>query len=151
MGRKVQPVKVHNWRIEIDGLDTFECQTCNIPVPEIEVVEHGAGNHKQKTAGLVSVGELSFTKLKPLDGSDSWAWDWFKQVQDTKTGKGGYPQFYEKSVIVKLMGPDNETTAYAWLCDGVFIIKIEYNELSKVTSENVIETVTCSVDEINRI
>ena len=151
MGRKVQPNKVHNWRIEIDGLDTFECQTCNIPTKEIEVVEHGGGNLKQKTAGIVVVSELAFTKLKPLDGADSWAWDWLKDVQDTQTGKGNYPQFYEKSVVVKLLGPDNETTTYAWICDGVFITKIEYNEFSKVTSENVIETVTCSVDDINLI
>ena len=64
MARKVQPAKVFNWVISINGIDSFECQSCTIPSPEIGKVEHGAGGVTVKTPGMVNVGDMTFAKLK---------------------------------------------------------------------------------------
>lgn len=148
MARKVFPAKAFNWRIEIQGIDSFECQTCNIPVPETEKVEHGGGGRIVKTPGMVNVGDLTFSKLKPVNAADSEAWDWMERAQSSSTGNGEAPQFVEKDVVIKLLSPDNETTLYTWAIEGVWVLKVEYNELSKTASENVAETVTCSVDGV---
>lgn len=151
MARKVQPAKGFNWRIEIEGIDSFECQSANIPSPEIESVEHGAGGVMVKTAGMVNVGDITFSKLKPINIGDSAAWDWMEDAQSSSTGNGELPQFYEKDITVKLLAPDNTTTLYEWFCEGVWVKKVEYNELSKTSSENVLETVTLSVDSVKLI
>jgi|TARA_R110000850_G_scaffold169326_3_gene294505 hypothetical protein len=149
MDKKVQPVKVFNWVIEIDGIDSFECQSVTIPSPEIGKIEHGAGGVIVKTAGMVNVGDLTFSKLKPINVGDAGAWNWMIQAQDSSTGNGNFPQFYEKDITIRSLAPDNQTTLYAWACEGVFITKIEYNELNKTSEENLLETVTCSVDSVS--
>lgn len=151
MNKKVQPVKVFNWVIEIDGIDSFECQSVTIPSPEIGKIEHGAGGTIVKTAGMVNVGDLTFAKLKPINVGDAAAWDWMTEAQDSVTGNGNFPQFYEKDITIRSLAPDNETTLYAWSCEGVFVTKIEYNELNKTSEENLLETVTCSVDSVSLI
>lgn len=151
MAFKVQPVKVFNWIIDLDGIDSFECQTCNIPVPEIEAIEHGAGGRLVKTAGMINVGDLVFSKLKPINRADNAAMEWFKKAMNSKTGNGEYPQFYEKDVSIRLLAPNNVDTLYKYELEGVWVKKIEPSELSKTTSENFLETVTCSVDGIDLV
>lgn len=148
MARKVQPTKAFNWRLSINGIDTFECQTCNIPSPEIESIEHGGGGRIVKTPGMVNVGDITFSKLKPINIGDSAAWDWMERAQSSSTGNGEFPQFVEQDISISLLAPDNQTTLYEWFCEGVWVKKVEYNELSKTASENVLETVTCSIDSV---
>lgn len=150
MARKVTPVKGFNWRIEINGIDSFECQSVTIPSAETEAIEHGAGGAIVKTAGQVNVGDLTFAKLKPTNVADNEAWEWMKRAQDSVTGNGQEPQFAEKDITIKLLSVDNETTLYEYFCTGVWVKKIEYTELSKTASENVMETVTCSVDSVDQ-
>jgi len=145
------PVKVFNWRISINGIDSFECQTCSIPSPEIEAIEHGGGGRMVKTAGMINVADLTFSKLKPMNKADNRAWEWFKQAMDSVTGDGQMPQLYEQDVTISMLAPDNVTTLYQFDCEGVWVKKIEYSELSRTTSENVLETVTCSVDGVNLV
>jgi hypothetical protein len=151
MGNKVQPQKVFNWVIALDGIDSFECQTLTLPSPEIEATEHGGGGRIVKTAGMVNVGDLVFSKLKPINKADSRAWTWFNQAMSSTTGNGEAPQLYEKDVSVRLLKADNVSTTYRYDMEGVWVKKIEYSELSKTSSDNVLETVTCSVDGMNQV
>ena len=76
---------------------------------------------------------------KPINSGDSTAWDWMERAQSSSTGNGEFPQFYEEDISIRLLASDNKTTLYQWFCEGVWVSKIEYTELSKTSEENVLE------------
>ncbi len=143
--------KGFNFKIEINGLDAFECQKVTLPEVEIEGVEHGDTNYKVKTAGQVKVGDIKIEKLKRLPGSDTWAWNWLKQAQNMTTGAGGLASDYKRTVIIKEMTPSGLGTLNKWVCDGCFVKKVSQSDFSRMDSENIIQTVELSVDTIENL
>ncbi len=140
--------KSFNFKIEINGLDQFECQKITLPETEIEKVEHGDTNFKVKTAGQVKLGEIKIEKLKRLPGSDTWAWQWLKQAQNMETGGGGLAANYKRTVIIKEMTPSGLGTLNSWVCDGCWVSKISQSDFSRTDSENLIQSIELSVDTI---
>lgn len=148
MAKIANPSKVSKFAVEIDGLDQFLVQECSIPTPEIAVTEHGDTNHPVKTAGLVSVGDVELKKLRVADGSDRWAWDWLNQAQDMIGGSGSLPSEYKKTIVIKQLAGDGKTTVNSWTCFGAWPSKIALSPFNRQSSDNTIETVTLTIDEI---
>lgn len=142
--------KVFNFRIEMDGIDQFEIQKATPPEVEVESVSHGDANSDVKTAGRVKVADLVCEKLKPLPASDLWAWDWLQLAQNMGTGGGGLASSYKKTIVLKELAPDNVTTINRWILEGCWVKKLSQSDFDRNASDNVIETVTISVDKCRK-
>ena len=138
--------KVFQFRIEIDGIDQFEVQKVTLPEVTVEQVEHGDTNHKIKTAGQVTVGNLTLEKLKRIPNSDTSAWDWLRTAQSQITGGGTLAAVYKKILIIKEMDVTGTVTINRHVCTGCWPTKISQNDLDRMSSDNVIQTVELSVD-----
>lgn len=142
------PLKSFNFAIEIAGLNQFAAQEVKLPAPELESVEHGGSNSMVKTAGMSKTGDMEIKQLRALDGSDSWAWAWIRQAQNPVTGTGNIPSVYKKTCVVRELAPDGITTVHAYLCTGVWVKKIDPEAFKRTGSENMMQNVTLSVDNI---
>lgn len=143
--------KVFNFKIEIAGIDQFLIQDVKVPEVEIGSVEHGATNYNIKTAGGVSYSDAELQKIVPADGGDKWAWGWLIEAQNTDTGTGKLPKDYYKDVIFKVCDPTGKAIeTYLW--EGCWVKKIGTSNFKRGNqSENVIETVTLSVNKVRRL
>lgn len=140
--------KVFNFAIEIEGIDQFLIQDVKEPEVEIGAVEHGATNYNVKTAGGIAVSDAELQKIIPAATGDKWAWDWMSTAQNALTGTGGLPIQYKKDIVFKVLSPQGNTIeAYLW--EGAWVRKsAKSNRKRGNQSENVIETVTISVDRV---
>jgi len=145
------PRSVFLWRIEIDGVDQFELQTIDIPEMGIEVVAHGGTNHDIKTGGKYTVGDVVIEKLKSLLNTSTWATDWLFQVQDPFLGGGLLPTVYKRDIVIKEMDTTGTVTLSKYLCEGCWPSKVKGAKLDRMSSDNIIETVTLTVDRVKHI
>jgi phage tail-like protein len=143
--------KVFNFVVEINGVDQFEIQKVTVPEVEVAKVMHGDTNHDIKTAGRVSVGDMTFEKVRPAPQSDTWAWDWLMEAQDPTTGSGKLPTDYKRMCIVKEMHPNGRQTLNRWLCEGVWVTKVSQSDLDRNADDNIMETVVLSVDTCKKV
>lgn len=150
MAQIANPRKVFNFRVEIQGIDQFEVQKATPPEIEVETTEHGDTNHSVKTAGRVKVGDLTLEKLKPLPNSDLWAWNWLQTAQNMTTGGGQLPLQYKRTVILKELSSDGQTTVNRWICEGCFVKKVSQGDFDRNSSDNILETVVLSVDRVQK-
>lgn len=146
---KVNPIKQFNWTIEIDGLDQFVAQECTLPDRTIDEAEHTEGNFVVRTPGLVRLGDLSLSNLKPSEVADNWAQDWFTSVQDLEEGTGQIPQLYNRNIVVRLR--DNQgNTVQQYEYKDCWIKQITGLTLSKTTSDNILEEVVITVNGLEQ-
>lgn len=136
----ISPLKQFKFTIEIDGLDQFLCQEVTLPDQIVEEVEHTEGNFKVRTPGLVTLGDITLSKLKPADTADDWALEWITSVQDLSTGVGGVPADYLRTVVIRLQdnaGNTIETRTYTdcWVKQNTGLT------LSKTSSDNIMQEV----------
>ena len=144
-------LKVFNFAIEINGVDVGLIQDVKFPEVEIGAVSHGGSNYDIKTAGGVTVTDAELQKIKPAPEGDSWAWDWLNKAQNPMTDSGGLAEDYKQNVIFKELAP-NGTTLNSWLWEGCFVRKVSTTNYKRGNqSENIIETVTLSVDRVEKI
>lgn len=143
--------KVFSFAIEIAGVDQFLIQDVKEPEVEVGAVEHGATNYNVKTAGGVAVSDAELQKIIPTTIGDRWAWDWMQSAQNPHTGTGGLPSQYKKDVVFKVLNPLGVAIeAYLW--EGAWVRKsAKSNRKRGNQNENVIETVTMSVDKVRRL
>lgn len=145
------PRKVFQFGIEIDGVDQLLIQDVKKPEAEIGAVEHGASNHNIKTAGGVAVSDAELQGVKSAPLGDNWAWDWLQSAQDMESGTGGLSEDYKKDVIFKEFGPGG-TPVSIEIWEGAWVRKVSPSNFKRGNqSENVIETVTMSVDKIIKV
>jgi len=142
------PAKVFNFIIEINGVDSWAVQEFTPPELSIEAVAHGGANSDIKTAGRVSVGDASFNYLKPLPTITDEAYDWFKRAQDIQRGGGQLSSVYKKIAVVRELYPDNVKTAGRWILTGAWVSGISQNAFSRTSSDNILRSVTLTVDDV---
>lgn len=145
------PQKQFNFAIEISGIDQFYFQELKTPDVEIAAVAHGATNHTIKTAGAVTTGDAELMKLIPADTIDDFAYEWLYRAQNPETGKGGTPAQYKENVVVKrINGAGKTVDRYIW--EGAWVRMISTSNFARgEANENIIETVTVSVDRVKRL
>lgn len=131
-------------------LNPFLCQKVNLPDLEIEQVSHGDINSDVKTAGRVSVGNITVEKLLVTSGSDTWGMDWFYSAQDPINGGGLTPAQYKEEMVINELAEDGVSIINSWLCTGVWPCKVSGIELDRTSSDNTIETIEFSVDTVDK-
>jgi phage tail-like protein len=151
MAKVPNPRKVFNFIVEIDGIDQFEIQEVKLPDQTIDAVQHGDTNYTVKTGGLAHSGNMTFKKLMPVTNSDTWAWTWLSLVQDQYLGGGVLPSAYKRDIVLKEMDTTGLATVNRWQIDGCFPVKVSYNDMNRMASENMMESVELSVDRCRRI
>lgn len=151
MGLVANPRKAFQFVVEIDGVNQFEIQKFTTAEVEIDKVEHGETNFKVKTAGMVSVGDVTMEKLRPLPTTDVWAWTMLREAQDMETGGGGLEGMYKKVMVVKEMSADRVSTVNRWIYTGAWVCKVSQSDFDRMSSDNIIETVVWSVDKPMRL
>lgn len=151
MGAKatpVDPMKSFHFLIEIDDLEAAYVQEVTLPKCTHGVVEHtGAGDDfSTKTPGKSKVDNLTLTKVVPINGNDSWAWDWFRLARDPTTGKGVGADELKKDIKVHNLNDAGEIVR-SWEYEGGWVVEFDPGKLdTKSESDAVIESVTISVD-----
>lgn len=143
-------VKAFSYALEADGLDQFLVQEMTLPEVEVATVEHFSTTSATKTAGLVSISDMEIKKIKLADSADNWAWDWIQAVQNPLTGTGGLPSDYKRNLVVREFDAAGRTTN-RWILYGCWVKKVSTSTHNRAASENVIETVTFSVDSILKV
>lgn len=143
--------KVFNFVVEVEGVNQYEIQKVTLPDVEIDSTVHGGDNTDIKTPGRVKTGDLVFEKVRPAAGSDTWAWDWLMDAQNPNTGTGKLATSVKRLIIIKEMAPDGVTTLNSWAYKGCWVKKVAPGTLDRLSSDNLIETVTLSVDKPVRI
>lgn len=146
MAMVADTAKVFNFVVEVLGVNQFEIQKVTLPDMEIEAVKHGDTNHDIKTAGRVTVGDMVWEKLNPLPVPDSFAHDWLTRAQDLILGGGQLAATYKQTVVVKLMDSTGLVAVKRWLCTGCWISKLSHSDLDRMSSDNMIQSITLSVD-----
>lgn len=134
---QIKPRKAFLFKIEIAGLDQLEAQEVSGIGITVGVLEHGAGIRKIKTAGMESVEDVTLKKLRPLQASDTWAFDW---VKDRST----------RNVIVSEQNQAG-VTLNRWALVGAFCSKWTLDTLSRENDANTFETVQISYTELIKL
>lgn len=154
MGAQVKnPRKKFLWSIKFvkHPLNPYLFQNVQLPEITVEQVTHGDINRDVKTAGRVSVGNLTAQKLMTTDGSDTWLWDWINACQDHILGGGLTPSQYWETAIVSELAEDGKSVLNSWYLDEVWPTRVNGLELSRVDSENTIEDIEFSVGIIDKV
>lgn len=161
------PHKQFQFQITVGNMDPMLAQKVTLPSPEIDVAEHGDKNHIIKTAGIIKFDTLKIEKISW--GGNVWSgdgisasqsilpgmtgvtidnfWKYIHNIQNCYTGGGSLPSEYKTSIVISKYGTDGQTEVGIWRCDGAWPSKINGVELSRVDSENTIESIEFQVDE----
>lgn len=147
------PHKKFQWSIEILTLNPFLAQKTTTPDTEIDVVEHGETNHLIKTGGMVKYGNLMVEKISSasIDPLNNFIWDWIRRIQDPATGGGDIPDEYKYNIRVLKYATNGETIIGRWEMEGAWPCKINGVELSRVESDNTIESLEFCIDKMQYI
>lgn len=148
MAKVSNPRKIFQFQIFMAGLNPFLAQEVKIPDIEIDQVNHGDTNYDVKTAGRVSVGNMTINKLCPSTPFDRGALEDMREIQNTFLGGGTIPDVYKKVVTVAQYANDGVTILMSWVYEGVWPTKLNGVEFSRTKSENTIESIEFSVDRV---
>lgn len=145
------PKKAFNFGIIAAGLNPYLAQDVNIPDYEIDSVEHGDTNYNVKTAGKMNFGNVTITKLRAMGVADNWVWQWIQTIQNVYTGVGLLASQYKRDIDIVQYGYDNITVTDRWEIEGAWPVRVNNMNLSRVNSENSMETVELSVDRSRKV
>lgn len=131
-------------------INSYLAQKVTLPDIEVEEVTHGDANRDVKTAGRVSVGDLTIEKLLTTSGSDTWAHDWLMSCQDILLGGGNIPTSYWETMVVNELAEDGVSVLNTWVLTEVWPKKITGLELDRTSSDNTVEKVDFSVGTVDK-
>lgn len=153
MAQISNPRKKFLWQVTFvkHPLNPFLFQNLTLPEVSIDQVEHGDINHSIKTGGRVVVGNLTCEKLETTSGSDVWMWAWLMSVQDLLIGGGLTPKQYKETVKIDELAEDGVSVLNSWICQGVWPTKVNGQNLDRMSSDNTLESLEFSVDEVEKI
>lgn len=147
MGQIANPHKQFQFSIFLFGMNPFLAQKVTVPERAVDQVEHGEGNHVIKTGGMVKLGNLMMEKIQNGSFADKLIWTWISLVQNEVTGGGVIPEIYKKAIQIQFLGNDGVTVLSTRSFVGAWPCKINGIELSRVSSDNTIESIEFSVDQ----
>lgn len=152
MAKIANPHKQFQWSIQLSVLDPFLAQKVTIPSPEIDVAEHGDTNYIIKTGGIIKWDTLKIEKISKasIDPLNNWVWDWVQTIQDAYVGGGEIPEVYKVDGQIIKYATDGVTIIGTWECEGLWPQKINGVELSRVDSNNTIESIEFQLDRMRK-
>lgn len=148
------PAKVPNPRkqflftIFMPGLDPFLAQEVKQPDDEFDVAEHGDVGHDIKTAGKRKLSNLSVTKILPSTTLDTYMRNWRNRIRNFITGGGELPSTYKTAIIIEEYSADGITVLERHVYGGCWPQKVNGRDFSRKGSDNTVETLEFSVDEV---
>lgn len=149
MAKINNPRKEFNFQINISGLNPFLCQEVSLPDVEFDIVSHGDTNYEVKTAGQKKIGQLSITKICPVDFPDTSIRDWAGDIQDQISGGGALPDEYKRTVLVQEFANDGVTVVEQHEFDGVWPQKLNGKKFNRKGSENTTQSIEFCVDIVS--
>lgn len=132
-------------------INPYLFQEVNLPEVTVEQVSHGDINRDVKTAGRVSVGNMTARKLMTTSGSDTWLWDWLSSCQDMTLGGGLTPPEYWETVRVDELAEDGVSILNSWICEEVWPSQLNGQPLNRMSSDNSVEEIEFSVGVCNKL
>ena len=129
--------------------NSWQAQKVTLPDTDIEMDLHGDTNHDIKTAGRVTIGELTIERIMSSKRSEQELWAWFATCQSSLLGGGLPPNGgigYKRSIEISEYAEDGVTVIDKWVYNGVWPTKVNGIELSRTESGNTIESVEFAVD-----
>lgn len=151
MAKINNPKKQFNFAVYAPGLNNYAVQTANIPGYEIDATEHGDTNYKVKTPGMINFENITLEKLRPMDVADNWVHDWVNETADAFTGANGLPGSIKRNITIVQLASDNITVTDQWEVEGAWPVRVNGMNLSRVSSDNSMETVELSVDRVRKV
>lgn len=147
------PRKKFLWSIQFiqHPVNNYLFQSCTLPEITIEQVAHGDINRDVKTAGRISVGNLTCSKLETTAGSDVWLWSWIGACQNMILGGGLTPSEYWSSAIVSELAEDGTSVLNSWYLEEVWPTRVNGQELDRMSSDNTIEEIEFSVGYLEKL
>lgn len=142
--------KVFNFVIQINGIDQFRCQKFKIPDIETEVTKHGDTNKDVKTPGRVVIGEWTAETITPIESTTDEVWNWLLRAQNPTTGTGGLANDYMEVVTVREVAPNGRTILNTYILDEAWISKISKVTYDRMSSDNIIDTITGQCNDLQR-
>ena len=151
--KESNPRKKFLWSIKFleHPVNAYLFQRCTLPEISIEEVSHGDVNRDVKTAGRISVGSLTCEKLETTSGSDTWFWDWLMSCQDLILGGGLIPDQYRSTVVVSELAEDGVSVLNSWVCTEVWPMRVNGQELDRMSSDNTLESIEFSVGTVEKL
>lgn len=131
-------------------MNAYLCQKVTLPDVEIEQVAHGDINRDVKTAGRVTVGNMTVEKLMTTSGPDNWLHDWLYACQDHINGGGLTPSQYWENMTVEELAEDGVTVINTWILEEVWPCKVSGLDLDRTSSDNTIESIEFAVGTIDK-
>jgi len=153
MAKVANPRKRFNWSLQIspDPINPFLFQKVTLPDSDIEETVHGDTNHDIKTAGRVMISKCVCEKLMVSDQSDTYIRSWHDTCQSSRIGGGAPPDIYKKVLYVTEFAEDGVTVLNTWVLYGVWPSTLSGMEFDRQSSDNTIENVEFSVDEMEKL
>jgi len=153
MAQITNPRKKFNFSIQIvpAPLNPFLAQKVEVPEITLQAVKHGDTNHDIKTAGRVEYGDVTIEKISTTSGADNYFFDWQASCQDAIIGGGLLPEQYKRVVTITELAEDGTSILNTWVLLGAWPTKIGAMELNRLDSDNTMESVTLSVDKIEKL
>lgn len=147
------PRKTFLWSINFTKhfLDPYLFQSVEIPEITVEQVSHGDVNRDVKTAGRISVGNLTCRKLETTAGSDTWLWDWLMSCQDLLLGGGLTPSEYFETITISELAEDGVSVLNKWVLTEVWPTRVNGQSLDRMSSDNTLEEIEFSVGTIEKL
>ncbi len=143
-------IKQLAYQLELDGLPVATIQEITPPEVEVEKSAYSAGTYDVKEPGRVSVGDMELTKvMDSLSLEDRWAWLWITQANNFDAPTLVPSTLKRNGRIVLLDANSLPVRIFAF--EGAWVCKVSLGTLSKTTSDNVIESVTLSVDKFYEV
>lgn len=145
------PRKQFKFSIEIIGnngvsLEPFLVQEVNHPDVDTEQDTHGDTVHDIKTAGRVTVGNATISKIMRASGPDNYVWNWRSMCQNILVGGGLIPDQYKRTVLVSEFDESGSRVINTWRWEGCWPTKINGQQNTRTESGNTIESFELSVD-----
>lgn len=151
------PKKQFNFRVSIPAspiLPVFSIQELTLPDLEISPDEHGEGNTLRKTAGLITIGTATLSRIMPSSEADATAiskffWNWAASAQDNMTGGGNGESLYMREVLVHEMGVGGTTVINTYVLIDAWPTKINGKQYKRTETGNLVEEVELVVNNIS--
>lgn len=146
MAKLQNPHKKFQFGLAIYGLLEIRAQKVTTPEYSLDQVEHGEGNYKSKTAGMMNFSNFTVERLDSATLPDGLFWAWIQTIQNVQTGLGLPPEAYKRNAQVYKYNHVGAIIG-TWVMEGVWPQKINGVELDRVSSDNTIETIEFSIDK----
>jgi len=146
MAQVSNPHKKFQFSIALFGMNPFLAQKVTLPDREMDVIEHGEGNHVIKTAGMVKLSAMMVEKISNASFPDTLLWAWIQSIQNEYAGGGLVPDSYKIAVQVQKYATDGIKVVQTHTFEGVWPSKINGIEFDRVSSDNTIESIEFQVD-----